>query len=132
MRPLLRLSLVLLLATAACGDSPTGPSAADFAGDWQMTAYVGLDLPVLAVLPNGASFIIESGVLSVDADGTAVFRITVQTAGGTQLIVDPATWTVTGTVVRFTFQSGADAIGDWEGDDTMAFTVFGGVYRFSR
>jgi hypothetical protein len=131
MRRLLSLPLVLVLVTAACGDGPTGPDPAEFPGTYELQAYVGLDLPVLAVLPNGSSFVIESGEMVVNADGSAAFRITVQTAGGTQFLEDPATWTLTGSVVRFRFSGGVDGIGDWE-DDSLAITVLGGVYRFSR
>jgi hypothetical protein len=115
-RLLLGLTAAIPLLFAACTDNSIFNPMADAAGTYQLTVYAGKSMPAsyqiqagdpnFPQLPNGGTFVVTSGNLILNSNGTFIetnnYSCTA-TGGGTTTsnFVSSGTWTLNGTIFSF-------------------------------
>jgi hypothetical protein len=112
-RLLLGLAAATPLLFAACRDNSIFNPMSDAAGTYQLTVYAGKSMPATyqiqagdpnyPQLPNGGTFVVTSGDLILNNNGTFIETnnySTTATGGGTTTsnFVSSGTWTLNGTI----------------------------------
>jgi hypothetical protein len=103
------LSLTAVVLLAACTDNTLTNPFNNAVGNYQLTVYAGRSIPASYTIqpgdptyPNGATFVVNSGNLVLNSNGTFVETnnyTTTQTGGTPQpsSFVSSGTWTIQGT-----------------------------------
>lgn len=130
------IACLLLVVAAACGgDSPTEPTPASVAGTWRLQTVNGSVLPFLLVEFGTDKVELTSDVLIVAASGSfaQMKQLTTTQSGqvSTDDLTDAGTYTLNGTAVTFTFDSDSSTgTGSLSGNTlTVAGGSFAMVYR---
>jgi hypothetical protein len=117
-------SILLVVALTACGDSSTGPTRATLSGTYNLTSVNGSVLPFTAQASDPKVEILGDQIV---ADGGGLFtengsyRVTDAGTVTTTPITDAGTYVITGTAVVFRFDSdGSTGTGTISGN---TFTV---------
>jgi hypothetical protein len=88
--------------TAACGsDSATGPSAADVAGAYPMSAVRGFPVPHTFTDGAGSKLTIEGGSISIDATGSYALTYRGKLNALTFDLTDEGTYSLSGSTMTF-------------------------------
>ena len=130
------IACLLLMVAAACGgDSPTEPTPASVAGTWRLQTVNGSVLPYLLVQFGTDKVELTSEVLTVAASGsfTQLTQFTTTQSGEVSIedLTDAGTYTLNGTAATFTYDSdGSTGTGSLSGNTlTVAGGGFAMVYR---
>ena len=130
------IACLLLMVAAACGgDSPTEPTPASVSGTWRLQTVNGSVLPYLLVQFETDKVELTSEVLTVAASGsfTQLTQLTTTQSGqvSTESLTDAGTYTLNGTALTFTFDSdGSTGTGSLSGNTlTVAGGGFAMVFR---
>lgn len=117
-----RLLAVMLLAvlTACGGDGGTGPSESSIVGTYALISIGGDPVPS-NVTTGGASFVVNSGTLNMNADGTCSYSLTA--VQGT--IGAPCTYVRQNDSFVLTGQDGSQVTGSFIGGNTITFVDSG-------
>ena len=128
-------SCMLLIVAAACGgDSPTQPTAS-VVGTWNLQTVNGSALPYLVPQTDFEAVELMSDVLTAAANGTFTqmtrFRVTQDGQAYPDSIPDAGSYALNGTAVTFTFDSdGSTGTGSLSGNTlTVAAEGFALVYK---
>jgi hypothetical protein len=128
-------SCMLLIVAAACGgDSPTQPTAS-VVGTWNLQTVNGSALPYLVPETDTVKVELLSDVLTVAANGTFTemtqLRATQNGQASTESIPDGGSYALNGTAVTFTFDSDeSTGTGSLSGNTlTVAAEGFALVYK---
>ena len=102
------LTMIALLALAACGAEVTAP--ADFLGRYELETLNAKKLPVDRNV-GGAIFKVTAGFYEIKADKTFTHGLTVTYVENGQTVseedVGSGLWSLTGDIIRFGYASGA-------------------------
>ena len=130
------IACLLLVVAAACGgDSPTEPTPTSVAGTWRLQTVNGSVLPFLVGQVGADKLELTSDVLTVAASGSFTqmtqFRVTASGQVSTEDVPDAGTYALNGTAVTFTFDSdGSTGTGSLSGNTlTVAGGGFAMVYK---
>ena len=130
------IACLLLMVAAACGgDSPTEPTPASVAGTWRLQTVNGSALPYVLVQFETDKVELTSEVLTVAASGsfTQLTQFTTTQSGQVSVedLTDAGTYTLNGTAATFTYDSdGSTGTGSLSGNTlTVAGGGFAMVYR---
>ena len=140
MRPLTHLaSLLLATAVFACGGDSTSPTAS-IAGSWNLQTVDGSSLPFILAQTGGNKQELTGGVLTLSAASssagsytiTLTERVTVNGQVTTSSGSDAGTYSLNGTAVTLTSNSGAGSFnGSWSGN-SLTLTDLGVALVFGR
>lgn len=127
---------VLAFATVACGggsDGPTAPTQASLAGTWDLKTVNGSNLPFTMGQLGADKVELTSSVLTVSGASFAEIYTTRETINGVVTnysYSDAGSYTINGTAVTFTYNSGEGGTGTVSGNTfTLAEGGFSFVYQ---
>ena len=96
------MALTVATFSAACGsDSPTGPSAANVAGAYAMSAVRGFPVPHTFTDGAGSKLTIEGGSITIDATGSYALTYKGKLNTLTFDITDEGTYSLSGSTMTF-------------------------------
>lgn len=124
-------AVAVLVLSLGCRSTPRNAASADIAGEYRLESVDGARLPAI-LNHDGRRLRIESGSLSLHADGTGQSRIAfVAPSGATMVREVSATYRHAGSTVRMKWNGAGRTVATVDGP-TLRMSNEGNVFVYSR